>query len=130
MKLETLYLTLPKDTYLFDFLFEKDMRAKLDNSWVFINMRIIEKLQREYGFISGEAMNSMHYFRREIKYYEEIIIADRGLPFKGWSALTCIMDNKNANMDRWYDADHIKPKYFIWLDWKNKIRDNISVNNE
>ena len=115
MKLET--LTLPKEIYLLDFLSKKDMRAKLDNSWVLINMSIIEQLQVKYGFICGEAMDSMHYFHRDIKkYYEEIVIADQGLPFRGWAALTSIMDNKNGNFDRWYDVDHIKPMYFILLD--------------
>ncbi len=114
MKLEPLDLTLPKDVYLFDFLSE--MRAKLNNSWVLINESIINQLQKEYGFISGEAVNSMHYFHRNIAYYEEIVIADCGLPFIGWTALAKILDCKNAELDAWYDAYVINPKYFICLD--------------
>lgn len=118
--MELLNLTLPKETYLLDFLAEEEMKEKIQNSWILIHDRIIAQLISNDGFKRKAGMHSLHILERyKEKVSEEIVIDKVALSFRNWSALVAIMGDKNGKYEQSYDSYMItEPKYLIMLKMK------------
>lgn len=95
--MKNLNLTVPKNMYLFDFLGEEEIRAKIKDSWIFLHDSIIDQLIND-GFKRKDGINFLDIFYHYTENIsEEIVIVNSvKLPFKKWSVVSAIRDDRKG----------------------------------
>lgn len=123
--MEILNLAVPKNTYLFDFLAEEEIQAMIKDSWIFLHNSIINQLLYNDGFKRKDGINALNILYRytEKRSEEIVIVGSSRLPFRKWSIVFAIRDDKKekGSLESLYDENTItaeEPKYQIMLKMK------------
>lgn len=120
--MEILNLAVPKNTYLFDFLAKEEIQAKIKDSWIFLHDSIINQLLYNDGFKRKDGINALNILYRytEKRSEEIVIVGSSRLPFRKWSIVFAIRDDKKEKglLESLYDENTItaeEPRYQIML---------------